>query len=228
MMVSVAEPRPKPSLLTLPPELRNYIYALAVVKDKPVIAHTCNKPVHHLTRGGKHRLKMKAIAYPKLSGISLACRQTYQEASAIFYSHNEFVYYEEFSWDSSFERWLKGMRKRHQDHMTPNLKRMTIEFTSYSPHPRAIHSEAEVEAKWNRDGQVEARFGGSLDMACICKLLKDLKNFNDTLTKSQQSPRNPVLEYLSESTQLRSKFNFLEDTIARCSKCGRLQSKPER
>ena len=62
------------SLLTLPPELRNYIYALAVMEDEPNIAYIVEKPVRrrNTTDGkGEGRLDLKRTIHPTLPGILL-------------------------------------------------------------------------------------------------------------------------------------------------------------
>ena len=84
------------ALLALPGELRNLIYAFAVVEDRPIIAYFVEKPVwctdSDLTAyPDYHRLETKTTSYPHLPAIALACHQTYKEVAPVFYGQNTFI-----------------------------------------------------------------------------------------------------------------------------------------
>lgn len=73
---------PKPSLLTLPAEIRNTIYDLVFVSPSYIGANH-----HHRDEFFKEAAKWRNLAF------AMACRQIYDESANIFYAKNGFVFF---------------------------------------------------------------------------------------------------------------------------------------
>lgn len=209
---------------SLPAEIRNQIYALAVVEDEPVIAYVDEKPVRRSSNTEKHgRLTSKSITHPALPGIAYACRQTYQEATPFFFGKNTFILSEKTLYTGSFLMWQTNMILRHRHYMTTNLRRMIIEFPVQDLSERWGEKHAGIEAKLCNNGQIEVRFGGALTERCICRLLDHLSRYNAQELDSNQSMFAPsrLLEYIFHSRHLRKDLNCSTSVVTECINCGK-------
>jgi hypothetical protein len=81
----------------IPPEIRNKIYKLVLIKNKPIIITSPRK---------KYQLKQK---YPNSASLLMVNKQIYAEAKFLFYSLNEFVIGNEH-WGSTIFANLHGLQ----------------------------------------------------------------------------------------------------------------------
>ena len=209
------------SLPDLPPGLRDYIYALALVKDEPIIAYISEKAIYRSGNLRNGRIRHKVFTYPTLPGISLTCRQTHQEASAIFYSKNKFRFSEESDGFKGLRVWHRCMQSRYEDPMTRNLRHMVVEFMAISSHARKGLQYGEMEASLSIDGKITVGFGGLLETICMCRLLEHLNRYNEQDPESSTGSHNRLLRYISRSQELRYKHSFPKKKVTLCTGCGK-------
>lgn len=69
----------RPDLLTTPPEIRNYIFTLALVEDAPITAKAAFNDIHS-----------GYLSHPRPPALAHVSRQLRREALSIFYGHNVF------------------------------------------------------------------------------------------------------------------------------------------
>ena len=230
-MASTNVKDPAPTLLILPPEIRNHIFALVVVEDEPIIASVTEQVVRRRSSSNKSegRLARKTITYPTLPSVSLACRQMYEEASAAFYSKNTFIVREKGAIRSGISLWEIHMIFRPKYFMTTNIKHIIIKYyvlykilgdARKGPH------HFEIEAELRRDGRVDVRFGGVLETLCICGPEQDLEKYNDESPDVVVcAPKNHLLRYTLRFERLRSRLRYRGRDPLSCEACGKSTGK---
>ena len=241
------------ALLSLPPELRYYIWELSVVKPKPLISYVVNKPIwKRFSEADGERLEIEDEAYPKLPAIALACRQIYQEVPPIFYGKNTFIFTEgeifgSMNSHSVVSKWESAKTHRRiypsEEDYRPGLsiwkfrqysnvsqlallRHVILEFRIPDANYSFQHEEhpAMVEAKLQRDGQVEVRFGGCLEEICVCKLKQELELFSEVDSQGlfkKYEDESLLLEYMLRSSKLRSSLKYPSRYEKTCDACGK-------
>ncbi|KAK5120882.1 hypothetical protein LTR85_005949 [Meristemomyces frigidus] len=127
----MAEPQPRPTLLTLPPELRNRIYDLAVRPDpgeggvtgeQSICVQTAFERLYNIRHGN-------LTTWRTQPSITRVCRQTRDEALPIYYAANTFVaYLFDHMWDyelTSLQIRAKGIGRTN----AAKAERLSIRFT---------------------------------------------------------------------------------------------------
>jgi len=92
----------KPTLLTLPAEIKNEIHGYAVTSSNPVLMRVVIK--HRSEDRRAYRVK------PELPGLVNVCRETRSFVPSLYYARNTFYFTDDFFHWNAFEalRWLRG------------------------------------------------------------------------------------------------------------------------
>lgn len=212
------------NLLTLPAEIRDMIYALAVVEDEPVIADLIEKSERNFDNPEINgQLCRTTVAYPNLPGISLVCRQTYKEASAVFFGQNKFIFSERTSLEKVFLKWITTMSKRYEDHMLTNLNHIIIECNAFDYSRQMGGGMATIEARLSggrNDKHIEVKTGGILESRCVCAVWDQLNAYNDS--DGLWRLKNPLVGYVRDSEWVRRKLNQRNFEVEKiCPSCGK-------
>ncbi|KAK5127342.1 hypothetical protein LTR85_006681 [Meristemomyces frigidus] len=140
-----AEPD-KPSLLTLPPEMRNRIYRFTLIEETQPVSIAASDTL------------------PNQPGLLRTCRQIRHESADIYYQENEFEFDIEHNNAAVYIRWCTASPK----HLSANY---VFSMTASTNWPNAlvwleaVHSGRCVAMDANRDGPDGANRAGSSDDA---------------------------------------------------------------
>lgn len=107
-LVAAEQHNLKSPLLSLPAELRNYIWELVVVRDQPIDATPVAQYISPSYVQG-------LVKQPPLSQV---CRSVRQEVVSIFYGSNDFIAGLKFEQDAvNLEKWLTAIGERNRGYM---------------------------------------------------------------------------------------------------------------
>jgi hypothetical protein len=219
-------PRDLPiNLLNLPPELRNRIYELLTVHDKPLRPQL--RPVWRLH--GKRRTR-EVGSYPREPSLSLVNRQLRDEVLSIFYGSNRFVF------------------KESESHLLDehNMTTTTVQQTWVATRPatrfiKHIDLRIPIEPDWNvsstidytfslnHDGHASIAYDTLSDESCMC--LED-EAIAETMVTAVSNPdlmslmfalerkRRGKLDVMGQVSTRKGKKTFLM-LAKKCGECGK-------
>ena len=196
----------KPTLLTLPAELRNRIFALAVVRDERV----------SLTRTTAKRIRTQTTSVPAPPPIARVCRQTRNEVLPIYYGGNTLWLDRNnknpMEWCEKLVSYLPEAMKLMRSivlHKTIHASR--LQRTSNEKLP------LDIKLSLDQNDQVKISFPPSVGAICTCNMERDAQLWARAAVAEGISP---VVKYAQRMHSLSDVWNYpLAGTRKRSKEC---------
>ena len=154
-MASTSRAGNKLTLFTLPPEIRNQIFILAVVDEYPLLATTRSRGLH-------------SYAYPLPPGLARVCQQARKEIIPFFYGANTFHFSNpaaSLKWHDELSNHIKGAAK----HVTKITIDACYRFTPQRFHPSA-HWDIDITLALYGKRSIKIYYSGLWKDVCTCEL----------------------------------------------------------
>jgi hypothetical protein len=138
-----------PSLLTIPPELRNLIFSFVLVADEPLA-------------GSRELYSNRLHGYPTPHPLCRVSKQVRLEALKVFYGYNTFHFH---TINGSPLKWYQQTSLHHSDGVN-HAMRIILERDSICP----PHFVTKLLLTQNREGEIKAAYLDEWAALCTCKL----------------------------------------------------------
>ena len=179
----------KPTLLTLPAEIRNRIFSLAVVRDEPIA----------LTRLTPRGIRTRTTSVPAPPSIARVCRQARNEVIPIYYGGNTFWLDRNdnnpMGWHEEIVSYrpetIKLVRSivLHKNIDASRLPPVTRKRVASTPDERVA---ANLKLSLDRNGNLRISFPPSWGEICTCSMEREAEKWVRAATSESM---NPIVVY---------------------------------
>lgn len=225
------------SLLGLPPELRDRIYAFAVTDVQPLPAFALthyrrrtsddNKSFDmtgHISGNMQGRVIHETKAFPMLPLGAYASRELFYDLTAAFYRVNTFIFSLKNYRTWIVPSWYQGLPSMQTESMIRNLRHIVLEFLVCCD-PGVAPQHGEIDAKLLKHQSLTVEFGGVLHHECTCWIKRMAAEY--TYERDWRYPyENPLLCFAVEFERLcaAEMTDRQRAVFTSCKECGKAKA----